>query len=489
MGLADRVSAARRAERRTIGGVPWTPFVPFGSGGPVHPSRYHHGQDRALSLAPMYGAITLLADGVASLPLKIYRNDGGKKVLWTGPTIFDSPAPVGDYYDWIFQAMSSLLIHGNALGYIAGRDGFGYPTTIIWLPYEKCHIQDDETPDFASPVKPRYYFMGRQIPQEDLLHIKAFTVAGRTAGISPLEAFRLLIQGGHDQQAYSNEWFGNGGFPPGTFKNSEQEVDTQQSREIRANLTETLRLRQPLVYGRDWDYNPISVPPDQAQFVETSRLTATHFATIYQVPPDRIGGSKGDSLTYSSVEMATNDLITWSLRKWMRRLETAFFGIMPLQRYAKFDADDLVRTDQATRYANYKISREIGLETVDEMRDADDMPPLKSGVGAEELPGEVLVAMARGMGATPVTYEKLLITEKPPPPVTPPHLIGQPALDAPPRTSAARRRAGAREAAAGARAARRSRSGRGEVLAGRPALQPGRDRPRPARLPAAAVAD
>ena len=119
-------------------------------------------------------------------------------------------------------------------------------------------------------------------------------MAGHTAGLSPLGAFKALIEGGLDQQEYSKLWFANGGFPPGVFKNSELEVEADQSRAIRANLTETLRRRQPLVIGRDWDYTPISVKPEEAQFVETDRLTATEFAAIYQVPPERIGGCSGD---------------------------------------------------------------------------------------------------------------------------------------------------------------------------------------------------
>src|ERR1035438_2123295 len=97
MRLTDRISA--RVEQRTLGGAPWQPFVPFGQGGPVHPSKYFIGQEHALRLSPLYGAVKLLADGVASLPLKIYRNVDGKTIPWTGPSLFDNPAPIGTVYE------------------------------------------------------------------------------------------------------------------------------------------------------------------------------------------------------------------------------------------------------------------------------------------------------------------------------------------------------------------------------------------------------
>ena len=402
MRLTDRISS--RLEQRTIGGVPWLPFVPFGQGGPVHPSKYHIGQEHALRLSPLYGAVKLLADGVASLPLKIYRNVDGKKLLWTGPSIFDQPAPTGTYYDWMHQGMLSLLLHGNALGYIVSRDGFGFPQQIIWLPPEHCDIIDDETQDFANPVKARYFYFGRQLDPADLLHVRAMSMAGHTAALSPLGAYKALIEGGLDQQEYSKLWFANGGFPPGVFKNNELEVDADVSRAIRGTLTETLRRRQPLVIGRDWDYTPISVKPEEAQFVETTRLTATQIAAIYQVPPEMIGGSRGDSMTYSSQEQNTNNLIVWSLRPWLRRWENAFFSILPQARYVKFDVDDLVRVDQATRYANYKIARDSGWMLADEIRDTEDRPPLKGGIGQETLGGDVLVSMSRGIGVLPKSF-------------------------------------------------------------------------------------
>ena len=278
MRLTDRISA--RLEQRTIGGVPWLPFVPFGQGGPVHPSKYHIGQEHALRLAPMYAAVKLLADGVASLPLKIYRTVDGKTVPWTGPShVRPARARMTRYYDWMHQGMTSLLLHGNALGYITSRDGFGYPSAdrVAAAGALRHHRRRDAGVRHAR-CKARYFYFGRQLDPQDLLHVRAFTMAGHTAALSPLAAFKALIEGGLDQQEYSKLWFANGGFPPGVFKNSELEVEADQSRAIRANLTETLRRRQPLVIGRDWDYTPISVKPDEAQFVETVRLTATEFA-------------------------------------------------------------------------------------------------------------------------------------------------------------------------------------------------------------------
>jgi hypothetical protein len=109
-------------------------------------------------------------------------------------------------------------------------------------------------------------------------------------------------------------------------------------------------------------------------------------------------------MTYSSQEQSTNNLIVWSLRPWLRRWENAFFDILPQARYVKFDVDDLVRVDQGTRYANYKIARDSGWLVADEIRDTEDRPPLKGGIGQEALGGDVLVSMSRGLGVLPKSF-------------------------------------------------------------------------------------
>ena len=51
------------------------------------------------------------------------------------------------------------------------------------------------------------------------------------------------------------------------------------------------------MYGRDWEYTPIRVPPNEAQFIESQQLTATQIAAVYGVAR-KVGGIHGDSQTY-----------------------------------------------------------------------------------------------------------------------------------------------------------------------------------------------
>ena len=122
-------------------------------------------------------------------------------VRYTGPSIFDKPAATGTIYDWLFSAMSSLLLHGNAWGLITGRDGYGYPTGIEWIPAEDVNCEDDPQQPW-NPMRTRIYVYGRLTERHELFHVKAFSIPGRTEGISPLRAFALTVMSGLEAQRY-----------------------------------------------------------------------------------------------------------------------------------------------------------------------------------------------------------------------------------------------------------------------------------------------
>ena len=87
--------------------------------------------DKALRLTPVYSAVALLADSVASLPVHAYRSrtDGTRERL-PGYPLLSEPAAVGTVYDWLHRAMVSLLLRGNAYGLVTARNREGWPVSV-----------------------------------------------------------------------------------------------------------------------------------------------------------------------------------------------------------------------------------------------------------------------------------------------------------------------------------------------------------------------
>lgn len=416
LGLYERIQA-ERAEKRVIGGVPWrpweNPYWKFNLGGPVHPSRSAYGVDQAIGLPALYSCTRLIAESVASLPIKVYVSPGKSDhaTRYSGPSIFDHPSATGTLYDWLYECMTSLLLHGNAWGLITSRDGYGYPQTIEWIAPDMVQAVDDPQQPW-NPMRTRVYVHGRLISnwREELFHVKGYSIPGRTEGISPLRAFVTVVMAGRESVRYGADWFTAGGFPSGVFRNEELEVSLEDAREIRESLMDAIRGHKPLVIGRDWDYKPVSVPPSEAQFIEATQMNATQFAAIYGLPPDRVGGRRGDSLTYNTVEQSTLQVIE-SLRPWLVRLESAFFGLLPQNRFCRFNSDALLKTDLKTRTEIYAQQRSFGMRTVDEIRDLDDLEPLPGKAGGETIPQDVMVAMSRSIRGIPKSMISEIILE------------------------------------------------------------------------------
>lgn len=354
-----------------------------------------------MQLAALYAAVRVISDGVASLPLQSFRKDpaGSPQLMPNGP-LLDSPSVIDTPYDWLFKCMTSVLLQGNAWGLITTRSGIsaptglGYPTTVEWLPPQDVTVEDDQQQPY-NPMRTRIYYLGRLMNRDELVHVKAFAIAGRTEAISPMRAFMHLIGQGKGALDYSYNWFHNGGFPPSTFQNLSEEVDEEQAKTIRRRLTDTLRSHEPLVFGRDWDWKPVVVPQNEATFIQAMQLNAAQIAAIYGVPPERIGGLRGSSLTYSTQEQESLSLIVDTLRPWLVRLEQAFNPLLPSTQFCKFNPDEMLKTDLRTRHEIYQLDRQMGFRTVDELRQIDNLGPLDHNIGQDPLPLELSVAMAR----------------------------------------------------------------------------------------------
>lgn len=373
----------REPERRWLDetSVSWPTPNPAGN---IVPSAMN--VDHVLRLAPVFAAGRLLASSIAALPLQVYRTsgDGGQKM--TLPPLYRAPSATGTLHDWIFRAVTSMVYRGNAIGYIAARNSLEYPTRVEWLNPDDVYVADRLYVGRGSFTDPIWYVRGEEVPTRDLVHIPWFTLPGRVWGMSPIGAFAATVSTGLAAEQFSADWFRNGGTPPGTFRNSTQVVDQKDANTIKQRLVNAIRSHEPIVYGKDWEYTPISISPNEAKFVDTMRLGASQIASIYGIPPEMIGGETGKSMTYSNTEMQAIQFLEFTLLPWLTKLETSLSALLPGTQYVKFNVDALIRSDSATRYTNYKTAREIGLMSVDEIRALEDLPPLPDGQGEDYTP-------------------------------------------------------------------------------------------------------
>lgn len=389
-----------RAEQRSIDSVPWD------QGGPLHPTGV--GVDRALKLGPVYAAGRLLADSVASLPLQQYRKSGDVRQKMPLASLFASPSVTGTLHDWLFRAVTSLAYRGNAVGLITARDYLEFPTMIEWLNPDDVTVIDSSPSGPGSFTNPLWYWRGRPLPREDLLHIPWFVLPSRVWGLSPIGAYAATVNVGLSAQTYAADWFASGGAPVGTFKNTAKTINQGEATEMKRRLVAAIRSHEPIVHGADWEYGaPVSISQQDAMFIETMKLGASQIAAIYGIPPEMIGGETGSSMTYANVEQHAINFVQFTLLPWLTKLEAAFASLLPRPQYVKFNVDALIRPDATTRYATYRTAREIGLMSIDEMRALEDMAPLPNGQGRDHTPLAILAKQTAAPAPAPPVVRQL----------------------------------------------------------------------------------
>lgn len=380
-------SLARAVESRAITSLPWN----------VGGSRFDKPMasiTEATRLGPVFAAGRLLATSISSLPLHTYRKVGRVREQLPDAPLFAKPARHGNLRDWLFRAMTSLVYTGNAVGWVLRRDGLGYPTMIEWLDVNKVHVEDWRPTGPGSYMQPIWRYAGRVIPEEDIVHIAWFPIPMKILGLSPIEAYASQWYSAMNVWEFVGDWFTAGGIPPGTFKNTARMVSQEESNKIKAILTAAIRTHEPLVFGKDWEFTPFTIKPTDAALVELLKLTATDVAAIYGIPAEKIGGQTGSNLTYQTVELQGLDYLQFTLLGWVTLLESHFFDLLPRPRYVKFNVDSIIRPDLLTRHRVYEIARRIGLRSIDELRELDDLPPLPDGAGSSYAPLQVAVSQA-----------------------------------------------------------------------------------------------
>ena len=68
-------------------------------------------------------------------------------------------------------------------------------------------------------------------------------------------------------------------------------------------------------------YTPISISPNEAQFLETRKFQIDEIARIFRVPPHMVGDLEKSS--FSNIEQQSLEYVKYTLEPWIVRWEQA----------------------------------------------------------------------------------------------------------------------------------------------------------------------
>jgi HK97 family phage portal protein len=326
----------------------------------------------------VWASVNLIAGSISTLPLAAYRR-GDRDPLPDLPPILRAPSAGWVLPEFLYATLQSLLIRGNAYGLIVDRAGAGLlPSQVELLAPDRVGVT---TPNGAV----EYRVDGQEIDPASVWHVRAFTTPGQVLGLSPIQHARQAIGLGLGAEKYAAKFFGESAIPSGVLT-TDQDIKPERADTIKARWRAAHGGNRDIaVLGSGARFQAVTIPPEQAQFLETTRANVATIARYFGVQPELIGGESGGSLTYANVEQRALDFLTFGLRPWLVRLETALSALLSSTTTVKFNAAALVRTDLLTRYQAHESAIRAGWKLRSEVRELEDLPPI-SGIDDQEGP-------------------------------------------------------------------------------------------------------
>ena len=350
--------------------------------------------ESAMRATAVYAAVRLLAETVAQLPLQVFEvdADGGKTAARDNPLwalLHDTPNAESTSYEWRRLVMTHLLLRGNSycemIPGTAGRVGELIPLDPDGVkPF--LVVEDDgrkriwyEFTDREIQGSPR-----RLLSSDEVLHIRGLGT-NRWIGISPIALHAETIRNTLSTASFGGKLFANGLNPSAIIRTNAQydEEDFKRFKEqIDQNYAGLGNAKKPLVLQNIEEFKPVSMTPEDSQFIETQKFNVSDIARIFNVPPHKL--AELSNATFSNIEEQSLEYVIYSLIPWLSNIEAALrkavFTVADRRDLvAEFRVDGLLRGDSVKRWTAYKSALSAGAMSINEVRRLENLNPVDNG--------------------------------------------------------------------------------------------------------------
>ncbi len=353
----------------------------------------------ALEIPAVSACVGLIADRIASLPLRLYDSSGGKvtevdddvRVGYingdTGDTLSGSEmlkAWVADYF-----------LTKGAYTYIY-KNGYGKVLGLYYVRSEDVSINSN-----CKPIFKGYAICcdgATYLPHEFIKILRNSKGDGR--GHSIIEENPLILSVAYNTISFENQLVKKGGNKKGFLKAKNRLTDAAMDKikEAWKNLYSN-NGENVIVLNDGMDFAESSNTSVEMQLNERKISTDTAICSLFGVPYDMLTGNASEAVKVRFFENAVMPVIN--------AIEAALDRDLLLEgekdhRYFAFDTREATRGDIQTRYNAYAVALQNNFMQLDEVRKLEDLEPL--GVNYVKLGlNDVLLDPKTGRIYTPNT--------------------------------------------------------------------------------------
>lgn len=334
----------------------------------------------ALGVSAVYRSVRLIADTIGALPLKTYRDVGGKREQV--PSLLDNPG--GDFvtpYTWKQTVAAYGALHGAA-PLLHAYNGAGSLAALIPLHPSHVGVEWDKEAQqrrFTVTIDGQERLYG----PEDLTYVIFFTLDG-IRGVGPLGLSRNVIGTAIAGDTAAARMFQNG-LLIGGLVTPKEDMTEQQANDalvgLRAKMTGTRTAGDLVMINAALQVQPWTMTAEDAQFIESRQYGVEEIARIFGVPKELLSAA-GATSWGSGIQELVRGFGRFTLPAYTTPIEEALSGLLSNPRFAEFEMAGLLQGTPAEEIDLLIRQMEAGILTRDEVRAIRNLAPLP----AQEAP-------------------------------------------------------------------------------------------------------
>lgn len=375
-------------------------FALFDSSLPIpRPSQWgtmitHSGErisfDGAAGLPAFLRGVRLISETAAGLPMGLFRGYGDNRVpmpLAPQNAILRRPNPDSSPFS-VWSYVFTSLLRGNAyLWKLKVRNNlkFLYPInpSLVIPKYE------GDRPTFE--LRDREYGPVMQtVSRNEIIHIPGILLENPHVGVSVVAAHRHGLGNELGRQRFEGKYIANDA-SAGTVLKHAGNPSSEQRSEIRASYearhTGSVNAGRPAVVWGGWELDHMPVTLQDAQFIESKRFGVQDIGRMLGIPGALL--NEPDGLRQTPEEENLRFLLH-GLTPWMNRVELGLAtdpDLFPEPDWqVNFDEHGFLRADIKTRWDAYRLGRQGGWITANEIRAREGLEDVPDGNEIQQTP-------------------------------------------------------------------------------------------------------
>lgn len=364
----------------------------------------------AIQVSAVYACVRVIAETVASLPLHVYENTDSGSAKALGHPLYrilhDEPNAEMTSFVMREVMLSHLLLWGNSYSQII-RSGRNHIVGLYPLLPDRMEVDRNSAGTLTYTYTTTEGRTVRLAPEE-VLHIPGLGFDG-VMGYSPIALEKSAIGLGIAAEEYGSKFFANGATPAGVLTHPNTVKNPKALRESwnaayggSANANRVAILEEGLRFER------ISMPNNEAQFLETRKFQVSEICRIFRVPPHLVGDL--EHATFSNIEHQSISFGVHTIRPWLVRIEQSMNRALFSDKekghfFVRINMDGLMRGAYKERMEGYAIARQNGWMSANDIRDLENLNPLSDADGGNAylVNGNMIpiTAAEKGVNANP----------------------------------------------------------------------------------------